>query len=100
MNPILIRTSALGLLCLLGMASPALAKFIREKLEGAFGPEYGQLAEILQRHRPAILKLPQERRRAVWEAIINEGFLNRVKEEGIRAVEVRVSELVHGQSAV
>src|SRR5688500_1597943 len=61
-----------------GGASPALAKFIREKLEPLFGPEYGVVADVLQRHRPAILKLPADRRQAVWEAIINQEFIDRI----------------------
>src|SRR5205807_2283227 len=61
-----------------GGASPALAKFIREKLEPLFGNEYAEVADLLQRFRPEILKLPKERRQTVWEAIINQDFLESI----------------------
>jgi precorrin-2 dehydrogenase/sirohydrochlorin ferrochelatase len=77
-----------------GGASPALARFIREKLEPQFGPEYGLLAETLQRYRPQILKLPKPRRQAVWEAIINQEFLDRLKREGVQTLETRLKELI------
>jgi precorrin-2 dehydrogenase/sirohydrochlorin ferrochelatase len=83
-----------------GGASPALARWIREKLEPLFGDEYRVLAEVLQRYRPELLKLPKERRQAVWEAIINEDFINRVKREGSAVIESRLEQYIHGKSAV
>ncbi len=83
-----------------GGASPALAKFIREKLEPLFGSEYAELTELLQRLRPEILKLPKERRQAVWEAIINQEFIDSVKKNGIAKAEARLEDLIHGKSAV
>jgi precorrin-2 dehydrogenase/sirohydrochlorin ferrochelatase len=78
-----------------GGASPALARFIREKLEPLFGPEYAVVGEVLQRFRPEILKLPKGRRQAIWEAIINEDFLQQVKTEGAPKAEARIKELIH-----
>ncbi|OGR90440.1 MAG: hypothetical protein A2992_01855 [Elusimicrobia bacterium RIFCSPLOWO2_01_FULL_59_12] len=83
-----------------GGSSPALAKFIREKLEPLFGSEYGQLADILQRYRSDILKLPRESRQKVWKAIINQDFLDRLKEEGVQTAEARLRDLIHGKSIV
>ena len=79
-----------------GGSSPALARFLREKLEPILGPEYGMLTDVLQRWRPEILKLPKERRQAIWGAIINQEFLNQIKKEGVQAAEVRLKELIHG----
>ncbi len=76
-------------------ASPALAKFIRQKLEPLLGEEYSQLAELLQRRRPQMLKLAKEKRQAIWEAIINDDFLARIKKEGIHTAEARIEELLH-----
>ncbi len=78
-----------------GGASPALARFLREKVEPLLGPEVGVLAEVLQRYRPRILKLSKARREGVWEAIINEEFLGRLKREGVSAAEARIQELLH-----
>lgn len=77
-------------------ASPALAKFIRQKLEPLLGEEYAQLAELLQRYRPTLLKLPKEKRQAIWDAIINNDFLTRIKKEGIQTADARIRELLHG----
>jgi precorrin-2 dehydrogenase/sirohydrochlorin ferrochelatase len=78
-----------------GGTSPALARHLREKLEPLLGPEYGVLAGILQRYRPAILKLPKTRRQAVWEAIINDNFIASLKQDGVATAESRIQELIH-----
>jgi precorrin-2 dehydrogenase/sirohydrochlorin ferrochelatase len=98
--PAIIARGDLQIAISTGGASPALARFIREKLEPQFGPEYAALTDALQRHRPDILKLPKPRRQAIWEAIINEEFLNRLKREGAAAIEARIQDLLHGKSAV
>jgi len=79
-----------------GGASPALASFLRKKFEPLLGPEYAVLTEVLQRWRPDILKLPKDRRKAVWEAIISEEFIAQVRREGATALENRLQQLVHG----
>lgn len=94
--PAIISQGDLQIAISTGGASPALARFLREKLEPLFGPEYGLLIEVLQRWRPEILKLPKPRRQAVWEAIINQNFLDRLKKEGLQTAETRLKELVHG----
>lgn len=98
--PAIVSRGDLQIAVSTGGASPALAKFIREKLEPLFGPEYAVLVEVLQRYRPEILKLPKMRRQAVWEAIINEDFLNLLKRDGTAAAETRIKEIIHGKSAV
>jgi precorrin-2 dehydrogenase / sirohydrochlorin ferrochelatase len=83
-----------------GGASPALARFIREKLEPQFGPEYGVLTDMLQKHRPEILKLPKQRRQEIWEHVITQEFIDRVKREGPATAESKLKELIHGNTAV
>jgi len=53
-----------------GGAAPALAKFLRKKLEGLIDMEYADFVKTAQKMRPAILKLPKEKRMAVWKKLI------------------------------
>jgi precorrin-2 dehydrogenase / sirohydrochlorin ferrochelatase len=59
-----------------GMA-PALARRVRQQLEADYGPEYGELCEILGELRasPAAAALAPEQRRAVWRRILDTDIL-------------------------
>jgi siroheme synthase-like protein len=83
-----------------GGASPALARFVRQKLEAIIGPEYGDFVELLRRYRPKILKLPQAKRQGIWEAIITQPFLDRLKGEGIQSAEDRLKEMIYGTASL
>jgi precorrin-2 dehydrogenase/sirohydrochlorin ferrochelatase len=98
--PAIIAQGDLQIAISTGGASPALARFIREKLEPQFGPEYGVLTEVLQKHRSEILKLPKERRQEIWGSIITQEFIDRVRREGPASAETRLKELIHGNTAV
>ncbi|MBM3497484.1 MAG: bifunctional precorrin-2 dehydrogenase/sirohydrochlorin ferrochelatase [Armatimonadetes bacterium] len=69
-GPVLLTVST-------GGGSPALAKRLREKLEAAFGPEYGELAALMERLRPEIMAAidTQARRAEVWERILDSAVL-------------------------
>ena len=60
-----------------GGQSPLLARRIKERLEGLFGPEYGPLASLLGEMRRAWLRDPRiahlsfEERKEVWERVLD-----------------------------
>jgi siroheme synthase-like protein len=81
-----------------GGSSPALASFLRKKLQPLLGEEYAVLTAALQRWRPQILQLPKDRRKAVWEAIINQDFIDQVKAQGPQVIENRLTQLLNEHS--
>jgi siroheme synthase-like protein len=82
-----------------GGAAPALAKFLRQKLEPILGPEYAEFVEIVRRHRPEILKLKKEKRMSLWECIVSEPFFEQIRREGPEKAEARLKEWIHAASA-
>ncbi len=83
-----------------GGAAPAMAKFLRRKLEPILGPEYGQFVELAQRYRPAIMKLPKPQRQSLWECLASEGFLDQLKREGAERTEQHLKEWIYGKHSV
>lgn len=53
--PAVVRRGGLTIAVSTGGASPALARRLREQLEAQFGPEYGELIELLATLRPEIM---------------------------------------------
>ncbi len=53
-----------------GGAAPALAKFLRKKLDHLIDLDYSDFVKKAQKLRPAILKLPKEKRQALWKRLI------------------------------
>jgi precorrin-2 dehydrogenase / sirohydrochlorin ferrochelatase len=78
-----------------GGTAPALAKYLRRKFEPLLGAEFGELANLLQRYRPAILQLPKPRRQALWEAIINDEAIEGMKRDGLASIESRIQTLLN-----
>jgi precorrin-2 dehydrogenase / sirohydrochlorin ferrochelatase len=98
--PAIVNKGEIQIAISTGGASPAMAKFIRQKLETYLGEEYQQLVALIQRYRPDILKLSKDRRQTVWEYIISQRFLDQIKQEGSQSAEARLKEWIHGKSAV
>jgi len=78
-----------------GGAAPALAKFLRQKVEGVLGPEYADFVRIVQGLRPDILKLPKPQRLGLWSCIVSEGFLDQIRREGPARAEAQVKEWLY-----
>jgi len=73
-GPLLIAISSSG-------ASPALARRLRELIEAQVGEEYGELARLLGRLRPEVLKITQEKkRRRIWQAILDSPVLGLLRQ--------------------
>jgi precorrin-2 dehydrogenase/sirohydrochlorin ferrochelatase len=74
-GPILLTVST-------GGGSPALAKRLRQELEAHFGPEYGELAELLAGLRGELsAKLPSQAQRAqAWERILDSPVLELLRQ--------------------
>jgi precorrin-2 dehydrogenase/sirohydrochlorin ferrochelatase len=62
--------------------SPALARQLRQKLEGMIGPEYGTLVEIMGLLRGEVLKLgrPHQENKVVFAALLHEQFAEWLKQ--------------------
>jgi len=69
-GPILLTVST-------GGGSPALAKRIRQDIEARFGPEYAELAELMERLRPEMMAAigTQAERAQAWERILDSAVL-------------------------
>lgn len=70
--PALVRRGPVIVATGTGGASPALSKHLRKKIETLVGPEYGQLAELLESLRPQVRRhVPAEKREALWSELID-----------------------------
>jgi siroheme synthase-like protein len=98
--PAVVRKGDIQIAISTGGASPAVAKMLRQKIEGLIGPEYEHLVQMLQRHRPDILKLPREKRRSLWESIISPSFLDQIKKGGIDRAEQHLKEKIYGKPVI
>lgn len=84
--PASVRRGPLVITVATGGASPALAKRIRREVETRFGPEYGELADLLARLRETVPKEPcgQPKRARDWERVLDSPVLELLR-EGRRA---------------
>jgi len=80
-----------------GGAAPALAKYLRRKLEPLIGSEYEEFAKIVQKLRPDILKLPKDKRLSLWERMVSDSFFEDIRKDGIAAAEARIKEWLYGR---
>ncbi len=78
-----------------GGAAPALAKYLRRKLEPLIGPEYEEFARIVKTLRPDILKLPKEKRRSLWECLVSDAFFEEIRKRGISRMKSRLKEWIN-----
>jgi len=94
--PAVISRGDLQIAISTGGAAPALAKYLRRKLEPLIGQEYEELAMIMKKWRPDILKLPKEQRVSFWGRVVSDSFFEDIRTGGMAAAESRIKEWVHG----
>jgi precorrin-2 dehydrogenase / sirohydrochlorin ferrochelatase len=97
--PAIVSRGDLQIAISTGGAAPALAKFLRKKLEPLIGPEYAEFIKVVDALRPDILKLPKEKRNSLWERVINDAFFEDIRQRGIAKAEARIKEWVYGDSS-
>jgi precorrin-2 dehydrogenase/sirohydrochlorin ferrochelatase len=80
--PAAVRRGPILLTVSTGGGSPALAKRIRRELEAHFGPEYGDLAELLEQLRPEVMAAvhSQPERAEAWERILSSAVLELLRQ--------------------
>ncbi len=99
-TPSIVSQGDLQIAISTGGAAPALAKFIRQKLEPLVGPEYAQVVALAQRYRPQIMKLPKPQRLPLWERVASQEFLDHIKREGSERAEQSLKEWLHGNRSL
>ncbi len=81
--PAVVRRGDIQIAISTGGAAPAFAKYLRQKLEQLVGPEHEAFIAMVKEARPKILKLAKEKRRALWERLVNDSFFQDIRSKGI-----------------
>ncbi len=98
--PAVVRRGALCIAISTGGASPTLARQLREQLETEFGPEYGELIELLAalrrkwEPRAIAAKLPDAVRRQAWDDVLALPLLNWLRMNDRAAAEAAATEVL------
>ncbi|MDE2999303.1 MAG: bifunctional precorrin-2 dehydrogenase/sirohydrochlorin ferrochelatase [Gemmatimonadota bacterium] len=82
--PATLRRGKLQVAVSTGGASPAYARMVRRRLEDVLGPEHGGMVEYLARLRPRVMaRFPEspDRRKAVWDLLVNWETVDLVRRE-------------------
>jgi len=76
--------------------SPAFAKYIRKRLEDEFGPEYGELLDLMGAIRLKLLAKAHEPEvhKPLFEALIREGLLSLVKNRDIDGIDALLEQVL------
>jgi len=96
--PSVVNRGALQIAVSTGGASPALARRLRQEIERLVGPEYAELATILESVRARIrAEVPDpERRRAIFDRLVDGELLALIRKGDRPAVQARVEAIVRG----
>jgi precorrin-2 dehydrogenase/sirohydrochlorin ferrochelatase len=72
--------------------SPLLSRKIRENLEDLFGPEYSEFLELMGEIREQVMKdvSDSEKRRRIFECLINSNILELIREEKQEAIKEQI----------
>ncbi|NLC58226.1 MAG: bifunctional precorrin-2 dehydrogenase/sirohydrochlorin ferrochelatase [Armatimonadetes bacterium] len=90
-----VRRGDLVISILTGGSSPALSRHLRERLETAIGPEYGELASLLGRLRAEVLAghASEQARAMVWQRILQSEVLDLLRAGRAADAERRAREI-------
>ncbi len=80
--PSVVRRGDLMIAIISSGKSPALSKRIRRELEAAYGPEYGELVDLMGEMRARVKEAyaTQKEREAVFDRMLNVGILELLRE--------------------
>jgi siroheme synthase-like protein len=98
--PAVVRRGALRIAVSTGGGSPLLAGRLRRELERIFGPEYGDLVDLLRRLRgrwdplATAAGLCGDDRRAVWERVLDLPLLDLLRSGDANAAEQRAGDVL------
>jgi precorrin-2 dehydrogenase/sirohydrochlorin ferrochelatase len=85
-TPAVLRRGGLVVAVSTSGASPLLAARIRDRLDATLEPEVAAWVALLAELRPEVLALEPGRRRAVFERLCEDAWLERLRGEGVDAV--------------
>ncbi len=94
--PSVVRRADLVLAVSTSGKSPALSKKLRKRLEQEFGPEYAEFLNLMGRVREEVLnsELPQEKRKALFQQLVDSPLLDYLREGKSEAIEKLLMELL------
>jgi len=94
--PSVVRRGDLQIAISTGGASPALARRLRQEIEGTVGPEYAELVALLESLRERIrAEIPDpRRRRAVFAELIDGDLLALIRKGDRSAIQARVEAIM------
>jgi precorrin-2 dehydrogenase / sirohydrochlorin ferrochelatase len=94
--PAIVKRGDIQIAISTGGAAPALAKYLRKKLEGILGPELEDFVDMVKKIRPRILRLPKAERMALWERLVNDSFLMNIRRHGIAQARKQLARWTRG----
>lgn len=98
--PAVVRRGALRIAVSTAGASPALARKLRQELEATYGPEYGELVELLWRLRrewepqAQAAGVPFPQRKNAWQAILRLPLLDALRNGEVARAEIMAREIL------
>lgn len=94
--PAVVRRGSLAIAVSTEGKSPALARKVRERLEGIFGEEYGPFLDFLGEFRGKVLRLipEEERRRRLFYRLAGEDFQALIREGALEEARARAEALL------
>jgi precorrin-2 dehydrogenase/sirohydrochlorin ferrochelatase len=97
--PAVIRRGPLTLAISTGGTLPAMARKIRETLEGQFDHSFGELLVTLGQARTRVLATVDDpaKRKRIFTTLATEDLLSILRERGEAALEERISQIIHSE---
>ena len=98
--PAVVRRGELLIAVSTGGGSPALARHLREVLEAAVDPAYGELLALLAGLRPRVRReVPPASQRAVWDRLLDGELLSCLRFNGVEAARRLAEQIVQDAAA-